>query len=99
MEEHRIVETGPIAGDSWQYSLRPHYLKEYIGQQKVKQNLEVFIQAAKLRQEALDHVLLYGPPGLGKTTLAPASSPTSWASTCALRRGRLSSGPAIWRPC
>ena len=98
MEEHRIVETGPIAGDSWQYSLRPHYLKEYIGQQKVKQNLEVFIQAAKLRQEALDHVLLYGPPGLGKTTMAGIIA-NELASTCALRRGRLSSGPAIWRPC
>ena len=70
MEENRIVETGPMPGDSWQYSLRPHYLKEYIGQHKAKQNLEVFIQAAKLRQEALDHVLLYGPPGLGKTTMA-----------------------------
>ena len=85
MEEHRIVETGPIAGDSWQYSLRPHYLKEYIGQQKVKQNLEVFIQAAKLRQEALAHVLLYGPPGLGKTTMAGVNL-------------RITSGPAIERP-
>ena len=51
-------------------SLRPQYLKEYIGQKDLKENLEVFIKAAKMRNEALDHVLLYGPPGLGKTTMA-----------------------------
>lgn len=51
-------------------SLRPQYLKQYIGQTKAKRNLEIFIEAAKLREESLDHVLLYGPPGLGKTTLA-----------------------------
>ena len=62
MEENRIIETTDLPGDSWQYSLRPHYLREYIGQDKVKDNLEVFIKAAKLRKEALDHVLLYGPP-------------------------------------
>ena len=62
MEEHRIIETADLPGDSWQYSLRPHYLKEYIGQTKAKENLRVFIEAAKLRKEALDHVLLYGPP-------------------------------------
>ncbi|MDQ0339517.1 Holliday junction DNA helicase RuvB [Caldalkalibacillus uzonensis] len=52
-----------------EFSLRPRYLQEYIGQAQVKENLKVFIEAAKMRQEALDHVLLYGPPGLGKTTL------------------------------
>ena len=57
MEETRIVEMGDLPGDSWQYSLRPHYLKEYIGQEKAKRNLEVFIAAAKMRKEALDHVL------------------------------------------
>ena len=54
MEETRIVEMGNLPGDSWQYSLRPHYLKEYIGQEKAKRNLEVFIAAAKMRKEALD---------------------------------------------
>ena len=56
--------------DDWQYSLRPRRLAEYIGQDKAKQNLAVFVKAAVNRREALDHVLLYGPPGLGKTTLA-----------------------------
>ena len=51
-------------------SLRPTQLKQYIGQSSIKSNLEVFIKAAKLRQEPLDHVLLFGPPGLGKTTLS-----------------------------
>lgn len=53
-----------------EFSLRPAYLKQYIGQHKVKENLDIFIKAAKMRNEPLDHVLLYGPPGLGKTTLA-----------------------------
>ena len=56
--------------DDWQYSLRPRKLNEYIGQDKAKDNLDIFIKAALSRGEALDHVLLYGPPGLGKTTLA-----------------------------
>lgn len=56
--------------DSYETSLRPRYINEYIGQEKVKENLCIFIEAAKARNEALDHVLLYGPPGLGKTTLA-----------------------------
>lgn len=66
----RIVSGGEMDIDNWQYSLRPKKLQEYIGQDKVKDNLSIFIQAALNRNEALDHVLLYGPPGLGKTTLA-----------------------------
>ena len=68
--ESRIVSQDEQAVDDWQLSLRPRKLTEYIGQDKAKANLEIFIQAALSRGEALDHVLLYGPPGLGKTTLA-----------------------------
>lgn len=68
--DDRIVATGEQIADDWQYSLRPHKLVEYIGQDKVKANLSIFVKAALSRGEALDHVLLYGPPGLGKTTLA-----------------------------
>ena len=68
--ESRIVSQDEQAVDDWQFSLRPRKLTEYIGQDKAKANLQIFIQAALSRGEALDHVLLYGPPGLGKTTLA-----------------------------
>lgn len=68
--DERIISRDVLSGDDWQYSLRPRRLAEYIGQDKVKQNLSVFVKAALNRREALDHVLLYGPPGLGKTTLA-----------------------------
>lgn len=68
--DDRIIATDELAADDWQYSLRPRRLSEYIGQEKVKANLKVFVKAALARREALDHVLLYGPPGLGKTTLA-----------------------------
>lgn len=66
----RIVAMDEQPADDWQYSLRPRKLTEYIGQDKAKANLSIFIKAAMSRGEALDHVLLYGPPGLGKTTLA-----------------------------
>ena len=69
-DEDRIVSMDEQHSDDWQYSLRPRKFGEYIGQEKVKANLSIFIQAALSRGEALDHVLLYGPPGLGKTTLA-----------------------------
>lgn len=68
--DERIIATNEQGADDWQYSLRPRRLLEYIGQDKAKQNLSVFVKAALNRREALDHVLLYGPPGLGKTTLA-----------------------------
>ena len=69
--ENRIVDPEDIPEDAdIETPLRPRTLSEYIGQEKAKENLSVFIEAAKLRHESLDHVLLYGPPGLGKTTLA-----------------------------
>lgn len=71
MMDDRIVTGEQLEEESTdELSLRPTMLAEYIGQHKVKENLSIFIQAAKMREEALDHVLLYGPPGLGKTTLA-----------------------------
>lgn len=66
----RIIDAVKQEEDEFEITLRPQRLDQYIGQTQIKQNLRVFIQAAKLRNEALDHVLLYGPPGLGKTTLA-----------------------------
>ena len=69
-EDEEIISYEEQSTDGWQYSLRPRRLSEYIGQDRVKSDLSKFIQAALWRGEALDHVLLYGPPGLGKTTLA-----------------------------
>ena len=69
--EDRIISANLMMDEqAMELSLRPRYLAEYIGQSKAKENLKIYIDAAKLRKEALDHVLLYGPPGLGKTTLA-----------------------------
>lgn len=68
--EERILTPGELYEDESQLSLRPEYLNQYIGQNDVKENLRIFIEAAKSRNESLDHVLLFGPPGLGKTTLA-----------------------------
>src|SRR5690625_916922 len=67
--DERII-SGEEHEDDVELSLRPTALSQYIGQQNVKENLSIFIEAAKMRGEALDHVLLFGPPGLGKTTLA-----------------------------
>ncbi len=66
----RLLSAEEQDSDTFEKSLRPQYINEYIGQNEVKDNIKVFIEAAKLREESLDHVLLYGPPGLGKTTLA-----------------------------
>src|SRR5438045_2309997 len=69
--KERIVSAAPVEDDSsFELKLRPQRLAEFIGQDKVKENLAVAIEAARTRGEAMDHVLLYGPPGLGKTTLA-----------------------------
>ena len=66
----RIITEDKLVEDNFEKNIRPDNLEEYVGQSEVKENLEIFIKAAKLREESLDHVLLYGPPGLGKTTLA-----------------------------
>lgn len=70
MEEERVVTNYELEEDTFEKTIRPDSLDEYIGQSDVKENLKVFIEASKMRDESLDHVLLYGPPGLGKTTLA-----------------------------
>ena len=75
-----------------EYSLRPQYLNEYIGQEKVKDNLRIFIEAAKKRKEPLDHLLLYGPPGLGKTTLSTIVANEMGVNI------KITSGPAIEKP-
>ena len=90
-QENRIVTMQEREEDTWQFSLRPRYLKEYIGQTQAKENLHIFIEAAKLRGETLDHVLLYGPPGLGKTTLAGIVANELGVNF------RVTSGPAIER--
>ena len=88
-EEPSLVTTTLTAADEGEYSLRPKTLKEYIGQEKAKGNLEVFIQEAKMRHEPLDHVLLHGPPGLGKTTLSGIIANEMGVNV------RITSGPAI----
>ena len=68
--DERLIDANPTYEDIFDKNIRPEYLEEYVGQEKIKANLKVFIEATKMRDEPLDHVLLYGPPGLGKTTLA-----------------------------
>lgn len=88
--ENRIMNSSYIpTEDELDTSLRPHRLEDYIGQEKVKENLKVYIEAAKIRKDTLDHVLLYGPPGLGKTTLAAIIAAEMGVNF------RVTSGPAI----
>ncbi len=89
MTDERLIDSETRSDDLDEVSLRPKKLEEYIGQSKAKSNLNVFIEAAKKRKEALDHVLLYGPPGLGKTTLASIISSEMGVNL------RITSGPAI----
>lgn len=90
--EQVLTTPAILPEDNAEASLRPKHLTEYIGQTKAKENLEVFIQAAKMRDEPLDHVLLHGPPGLGKTTLAGVIATEMGVNL------RITSGPAIEKP-
>ena len=92
-DEERVIVPEYISADNEiETSLRPHSLDEYIGQEKAKENLKIYIEAAKNRHESLDHVLLYGPPGLGKTTLAGIVANEMGVQF------RVTSGPAIEKP-
>ena len=94
MEDNKIIspELEDIEEERLEKSLRPKVLDEYIGQDKVKENMKVYIEAAKRRGEPLDHVLLYGPPGLGKTTLSNIISNEMNSNI------KITSGPAIEKP-
>lgn len=90
--EGRIMAREEMGHDEWQQTIRPQKLEDYIGQSSFKDNLKIYIEAAKSRKEALDHVLLYGPPGLGKTTMAKIIANELGVQF------KVTSGPAIGRP-
>ncbi len=90
--DNRLISAREIEEENEDINLRPQTLSEYVGQEKIKENLEVFIKAAKIRHEPLDHVLLYGPPGLGKTTLSMIIANELGVNI------KITSGPAIERP-
>ena len=88
----KVLEADRQEEDGFEKGIRPESLNEYIGQKEIKENLEIFIKAAKMREEVLDHTLLYGPPGLGKTTLAHIIAREMGTNI------KTTSGPAMEKP-